>query len=491
MRRLLLISIASMIIAVATAHVVHAQSPTPNIATQAVCTHSSGGSTTYAPSNYNDGIIAAPGSLPWGWSSGDNSSGLNAWIMFEWPAPVTFGEITFYYGGINNRYLAGATVQYWDDATSAWIDCYSYLFQAPYTDWIKVISFGPVTTARLRITNWNMAPVGQESNPNFREIEIRNVCTDPPTIVALEAPATVSQPGDIPLKYHIERLYGEFLATITFRFFTPSGTLVHTESTQVPFTGTAIDAVYSISSTTLPPGFYRLETTFNVFDICNSLSDMTINKVIMVVAAGQTACEVWPGDANNDGVVNFGDRKALGSYIHDANLNSGWLLGPARYRADAARDPLTFVRWEMQPGVPWITPNGCYMDCDGNGRVDNFDYIVMKMNWMRAHGGGETKTGDQANDASFDMNQNFPNPFNPSTQIQFSVPEESNVSIAVYDMNGRTVATLADGIYKSGIHSVTFNANGLGSGAYIATATMRATASGIEFTKTIRMNLSK
>ncbi len=64
------------------------------------------------------------------------------------------------------------------------------------------------------------------------------------------------------------------------------------------------------------------------------------------------------------------------------------------------------------------------------------------------------------------LSQNYPNPFNPSTQIEFSVPVESNVSIVVYDLVGREVATLVNEKMLSGNYSLTWNAAGLPSGVY-------------------------
>jgi len=43
--------------------------------------------------------------------------------------------------------------------------------------------------------------------------------------------------------------------------------------------------------------------------------------------------------------------------------------------------------------------------------------------------------------------QNFPNPFNPSTTVQFSIPENSFVSLKIYDMTGKEVATLVGGLF--------------------------------------------
>ena len=68
---------------------------------------------------------------------------------------------------------------------------------------------------------------------------------------------------------------------------------------------------------------------------------------------------------------------------------------------------------------------------------------------------------------SFSLEQNFPNPFNPSTTIRFSVPRRSNVTIAVYDILGRIVATLGDKLYDAGTYSVTWNAVNSASGMYI------------------------
>jgi len=64
------------------------------------------------------------------------------------------------------------------------------------------------------------------------------------------------------------------------------------------------------------------------------------------------------------------------------------------------------------------------------------------------------------------LSQNYPNPFNPSTQIEFSVPVESNVSIVVYDLVGSEVATLVNENMPSGNYSLTWNAAGLPSGVY-------------------------
>lgn len=67
----------------------------------------------------------------------------------------------------------------------------------------------------------------------------------------------------------------------------------------------------------------------------------------------------------------------------------------------------------------------------------------------------------------FRLEQNYPNPFNPSTTIQFAVPKASQVTITIYDVLGRRVATLVDEKYQPGTYKVTFEADELASGVYI------------------------
>jgi hypothetical protein len=62
--------------------------------------------------------------------------------------------------------------------------------------------------------------------------------------------------------------------------------------------------------------------------------------------------------------------------------------------------------------------------------------------------------------------QNYPNPFNPSTTIKYDLPQASHVTLTVYDLLGREVATLVNNVEEPGHKSVEWNAAAVASGVY-------------------------
>jgi hypothetical protein len=83
-------------------------------------------------------------------------------------------------------------------------------------------------------------------------------------------------------------------------------------------------------------------------------------------------------------------------------------------------------------------------------------------------GGQSTSIEDGATTpAEYSLSQNFPNPFNPTTRIQFELPESGQVKLEVFNMMGQRVATLVNETRAVGSHSVTFDASALSSGMYL------------------------
>ena len=78
---------------------------------------------------------------------------------------------------------------------------------------------------------------------------------------------------------------------------------------------------------------------------------------------------------------------------------------------------------------------------------------------------------------------NYPNPFNPETVIDYALPQTGHVRLAVYDMTGKTVAVLIDGVQPQGRHTVRFHADGLPTGTYV----YRLTAGAKTLTRTMTL----
>lgn len=67
---------------------------------------------------------------------------------------------------------------------------------------------------------------------------------------------------------------------------------------------------------------------------------------------------------------------------------------------------------------------------------------------------------------AFGLRQNYPNPFNPATKIVYEVPEQADIRLAVYDLTGKEVAVLAEGLKPAGLYEVTFAPGQLSTGMY-------------------------
>jgi hypothetical protein len=67
----------------------------------------------------------------------------------------------------------------------------------------------------------------------------------------------------------------------------------------------------------------------------------------------------------------------------------------------------------------------------------------------------------------FLLSQNFPNPFNPSTKIKYSIPQSSKVVIKVFDILGNEIETLVNEEKPAGTYEVTWSAANLSSGVYL------------------------
>jgi hypothetical protein len=91
----------------------------------------------------------------------------------------------------------------------------------------------------------------------------------------------------------------------------------------------------------------------------------------------------------------------------------------------------------------------------------------------------------------FSLSQNYPNPSNPKCKIDFQIPFDGKVTLKVYDLLGREVVTLADGLMNADFYTVEFNGNNLASGIYFYRIDITESSTSRKVGKTMKLVLVK
>ncbi|MCU0372386.1 MAG: T9SS type A sorting domain-containing protein, partial [Ignavibacteria bacterium] len=87
--------------------------------------------------------------------------------------------------------------------------------------------------------------------------------------------------------------------------------------------------------------------------------------------------------------------------------------------------------------------------------------------------------------SGYNLYYNYPNPFNPSTNIKFEIPQNTIVNLSVYDAAGRRVAELINEEMQPGVYTANWDAGDMQSGIYFAKITVGG------FARTVKMMLIK
>lgn len=99
------------------------------------------------------------------------------------------------------------------------------------------------------------------------------------------------------------------------------------------------------------------------------------------------------------------------------------------------------------------------------GLTDTYEGIFSKTAIFTT--GTSTDVDFSVNEFKYSLSPNYPNPFNPSTVISYSLAEKTRVSIKIFDMLGNEIDTLVDEVKTSGEHETTWNADSVPSGVYL------------------------
>lgn len=131
---------------------------------------------------------------------------------------------------------------------------------------------------------------------------------------------------------------------------------------------------------------------------------------------------------------------------------------------------------KIHPIFAYLAKSGYTDDAVWKGEIFEFNIFNKALSseevlYLFKNGAVSTSIEENLNllPEEFSLMQNYPNPFNPSTSISFSIPENSFVSLKIYNSIGQEIAELAGKDYTVGTHYVKFNAENLSSGVYYYT----------------------
>jgi hypothetical protein len=160
-------------------------------------------------------------------------------------------------------------------------------------------------------------------------------------------------------------------------------------------------------------------------------------------------------------------------------------------------DTILSSRTSQNVFIDWIIPAGAsytderiYVLLDPDNLITNEVHEDNNSGWapVIASGTPTSLTTHSRQLRQFVLDQAYPNPFNPQTTIGYSLGTKSNVSVKIYDIIGREIATITDGIKDAGKYEVMFNAEGLASGLYFYKLTaITANGKGHIFRQTRKM----
>jgi hypothetical protein len=252
----------------------------------------------------------------------------------------------------------------------------------------------------------------------------------------------------------------------------------------------------------------NLETLFEFLN--DACEDLELDKYMNKYVTGNDGLYI----INEEGIIfnkSIARNRNLNfdsTYVDSLSYKSVWIFNP--YDSLLTIDSINFTSndfyiennslIELAPldSIEFsviFNPSHSRIYFEGMNVYDNYAKHIINLN---AKGFGVTDVDDKSiHTINFNLSQNFPNPFNPSTIINYQLPKAGNVTLKVFDVLGREVATLVDEYRNAGTYEVEFNLSagrqGTASGIYFyqLKAGDPSTGSGQGYVETKKMILLK
>jgi PKD repeat protein len=205
------------------------------------------------------------------------------------------------------------------------------------------------------------------------------------------------------------------------------------------------------------------ETKLDYITVADQSTAMHVHNMVVgrtkVAAYYYGTCTVTICDGNNQAV------QGATVYVTASGPSGGSYSG-----VTAADGTISFqtASGEKKPVGEWcfevtnVAKSGWTYDSGANDVTR-----ACESGWVYGSGGGDMAMLDEPLPSEYGLAQNHPNPFNPTTEITFALPQSGRVTLDVFNIAGQKVATLVDGVYPAGEFSVSWDASGYSSGIYL------------------------
>ena len=168
---------------------------------------------------------------------------------------------------------------------------------------------------------------------------------------------------------------------------------------------------------------------------------------------------VLPVELTNFTAANSGGNVLLNWNTATETNNSGFNV--ERETGNSGWQKIAFV-----PGSGTSTQEHSYKYTDKNLNSGEYSYRLKQIDFDGKFDYSKTVKITIVSPGKFVLNQNYPNPFNPTTTISYSIPDESHVTITLFNCLGKEVTNLVDENLQAGDHQSVINGNKLTSGMY-------------------------
>jgi hypothetical protein len=212
----------------------------------------------------------------------------------------------------------------------------------------------------------------------------------------------------------------------------------------------------------LPNGNFLTTNAAGLFEINGTTGD-TVRQII----AGVSGRFISPYDL---AIIPVELTSFFGS-SSNGNVELNWTtateLNNSGFEIQRSVDGYNFSKIGFVTGYGTTTDPKTYSFMDYSSTTGKQYYRLRQIDFNGSFNYSGTIEIDVSAPIEFELQQNYPNPFNPSTAISYSIPQNSFVTLKVYDVLGNEVATLVNQTQSAGKYDVRFDASNLSNGVYL------------------------